>query len=617
MKWYFKVVINKEKVPRDANYMDITFDFEHTFSEKDDFNIGITEAEKKKLIGKTIKGFKKGDPDFARYIEEVKDDGRSDPARPDAPYKWIHDARVTNYKNKTKLNFFKKDKASYQNIGGAEFSLRKAKLDKEGKLLFENNKPAYEEEPTKGADGSDLTPEQLDSIRVQPYDEKKKFAKAVSNDQLGVEFTNIGEGTYILEEIKPADGFKPTDSFLAITFTEDEKGSWKQEVKGYEKNKQGIYQEMSDTNKIFSKNTKGEFVSVNNEKAYIGLKFQKIEGKKGEKGKDIPVESADFKLTQVDENGKKVEGGYEKTIYSYANSYFEFKYLPVGHYKLQETRAITKFEKPDPWFFNVVQDKETHKLKIVFENDPDGTLDKSIGFKTKQNGEPDYDKDGNYQDLKIRNYSKTNFSFMKFRNETDKDGKKLPLKDAYFRLTKVRFSMDEKAKAYKYHNEKDGAGLKKYVHGKKVTEYDKNGNVKKFTYDNKEYKYDENKNLISVGGQTPTEEDKKVKPDAISNATGKYSALRRSQSSGKVDFQNLGEGIYQLEEVGIPEGYQSNTKQFKWIFKVEKTDDGLQIVRTYKDKDGKELNVEEEYFKKYEPTYYTCLLYTSPSPRDS
>lgn len=591
MKWYFKVVINKEKVPRDANYMDITFDFEHTFSEKDDFNIGITEAEKKHLIEdvKTIKGFKKGDPDFARYIEEVKDDGRSDPARPDAPYKWIHDARVTNYKNKTKLNFFKKDKASYQNIGGAEFSLRKAKLDKEGKLVFKNNKPAYEEEPTKGADGKPLTPEQLDSIRVQPYDEDKKFAKAVSNDQLGVEFTNIGEGTYILEEIKPADGFKPTDSFLAITFTEDEKGSWKQEVKGYEKNKQGIYQEMSDTNKFFSKNTKGEFVSVNNEKAYIDLKFQKIEGKKGANGEDIKVESADFKLTQVDKDGKKIDGGYDKTIYSYANSHFEFKYLPRGRYKLQEIRAITKFEKPDPWFFNVEQDKETHKLKIVFENDPDGTLDKSIGFRTKANGDPDYDKDGNYQDLKIRNYSKTNFSFMKFRNEIDKDGNKLPLKDAYFRLTKVRFSMDDKAKAYEYHNEKDGAGLKKYVHGKKVTEYDKNGNVEKYTYDGTVINKDDKENY---------------KPDAISNATGKYSALRRSQSSGRVDFQNLGEGIYQLEEVGIPEGYQSNTKQFKWIFKVEKTDDGLQIVRTYKDSKGKSHDVEEEYFQKYDKDYY-------------
>lgn len=612
MKWYFKVVINKEKVPRDANYMDITFDFEHNFSENDDFNIGITEAEKKKLIGKTIKGFKKGDPDFARYIEEVKDDGRSDPARPDAPYKWIHDARVTNYKNKTKLNFFKKDKASYQNIGGAEFSLRKAKLDKEGKLVFNNNKPVYEEEPTKGADGSELTPEQLDSIRVQPYDKEKKFAKAISNDQLGVEFTNIGEGTYILEEIKPADGFKPTDSFLAITFTEDEKGSWKQEVKGYEKNEQGIYQEMSDTNKFFSKNTKGKFVSVNNEKAYIDLKFQKIEGKKakvkeGDKivEKEVPVESADFKLTQVDKDGKKIEGGYDKTIYSYANSHFEFKYLPRGRYKLQEIRAITKFEKPDPWFFNVEQDKETHKLKIVFENDPDGTLDKSIGFKTKQNGEPDYDKDGNYQDLKIRNYSKTNFSFKKLSSDLDDKGNKKTLKDAYFRLTKVRFSMDKDAKAYEYHNEKDGAGLKKYTNGKKVTEYDSEGNVEKFTYDNKEYKYDEKKNLISVGGQTPTEEDKKVKPDAISNATGKYSALRRSQSSGKVDFQNLGEGIYQLEEVGIPEGYQSDTKQFKWIFKVEKTDDGLQIVRTYQDKDGKSHDVEEEYFKKYDNKYYT------------
>ncbi|MCW6677712.1 SpaA isopeptide-forming pilin-related protein [Anaerococcus sp. NML200574] len=612
MKWYFKVVINKEKVPRDANYMDITFDFEHTFSANDDFNIGITEAEKKELIGKTIKGFKKGDPDFARYIEEVKDDGRSDPARPDAPYKWIHDARVTNYKNKTKLNFFKKDKASYQNIGGAEFSLRKAKLDKDGKLVFENNKPAYEKETTKGADGTDLTPEQLDSMRVQPYDEKEKFAKAISNDQLGVEFTNIGEGTYILEEIKPADGFKPTDSFLAITFTEDEKGSWKQEVKGYEKNEQGIYQEMSDTNKFFSKNTKGEFVSVNNEKAYIDLKFQKIEGKKakvkeGDKivEKEVPVESADFKLTQVDKDGKKIEGGYEKTIYSYSNSNFEFRYLPIGRYKLQETRAITKFEKPDPWFFNVDQDSTTHKLKLVFESDPDGKLDESIGFKTKQNGDPDYDDDGNLQDIKIRNYSKTNFSFKKFSSDLDDKRNKKTLKDAYFRLTKVRFSMDDKAKAYEYYGEANNATLKKYTNGKKVTEYTTEGNVEKFTYDNKEYKYDEEKNLISVGGQNPTEEDKKVKPDEISSATGKYSALRRSQSTGKVDFQNLGEGIYQLEEVGIPEGYQSNTKQFKWIFKVEKTDDGLQIVRTYKDKDGKELNVEEEYFKKYDNDYYT------------
>ena len=612
MKWYFKVVINKEKVPRDANYMDITFDFEHTFKETDDFNIGITEAEKKALIGKTIKGFKKGDPDFARYIEEVKDDGRSDPARPDAPYKWIHDARVTNYKNKTKLNFFKKDKASYQNIGGAEFSLRKAKL-KDGNLVFNmiTGNPEYEPEPTTDANGDPLTDEQKDEMRVQPYDKEKNFAKAVSNDQLGVEFTNIGQGTYILEEIKPADGYKPTDSFLAITFTEDEKGSWKQEVKGYEKDENGKYKEMTDTNKFFSKNTKGEFVSVNNEKNYIDLKFQKIEGKKGADGKDIPVESADFKLTQVDKDGKKKEGGYEKTIYSYSNSVFEFKYLPVGRYKLQETRAISKFEKPDPWFFNVVQDEKTYKLKIVFENDPDGTLDKSIGFKTKQNGEPDYDKDGNYQDIKIRNYSKTNFSFMKFRNETDKDGKKLPLKDAYFRLTKVRFSMDEKAKSYEYYGEANNAVLKKYNNGKRVTEYYDTGKVSKFTLNGKVYEFDKYGNLTKVNGNEPSQadkddiENKRVKPDAISNATGKYSALRRSQSSGKVDFQNLGEGIYQLEEVGIPEGYQSNTKQFKWIFKVEKTDDGLQIVRTYKDKDGKELNVEEEYFKKYDNDYYT------------
>ena len=618
MKWYFKVVINKEKVPRDANYMDITFDFEHTFSENDDFNIGISEAEKKDLIGKTIKGFKRGDPDFARYIEEVKDDGRSDPARPDAPYKWIHDARVTNYKNKTKLNFFKKDKATYENIEGAEFSLRKAKIDN-GKLVFgQDGKPEYEKEPTTDSKGNPLTPEQLDAMRVKPYDEKEKIAKAVSNDQLGVEFTNIGEGTYILEEIKPADGFNPTDSFLAITFTEDEKGAWKQDIIGYEKEANGSYKQMTEPNKFFSHNTDGELVSIKNDKAYIDLKFQKIEGRKDSAGNDVPVESADFKLTQVDKDGKKIAGGYDKPIYSYDNSHFEFKYLPLGRYKLEETRAITKFEKPDPWFFNVVQDPETYKLKIVFENDPDGTLDKSIGFKTKANGEPDYDEDGNLQDIKIRNYSKTNFSFRKLSSDLDDKGNKKTLKDAYFRLTKVRFSMDKDAKAYEYHKEGDGAGLKKYTNRGRVTEYSESGTATQLTVGDKIYVYDKEGNVSQIkiyqydsegklkvdkdGNpvfdiQTPTEEDKKVKPDAISNATGKYSALRRSQTSGRVDFQGLGEGIYQLEEVGIPEGYQSDNKQFKWIFEVKKTDDGLQVEHN--------VDTEKKYFENYDKEYYT------------
>ena len=587
MKWYFKVVINPNKLPSDANYMDITFDFEHTFSKDDDFNSAITEEEKKALIGKTIKGFTRGDPDFARYIEKVDDDGRSDPARPDAPYKWIHDARVTNYKNKTKLGFMKKDSETHRNIKGAVFSLRKAKLDKDGKLVFENNKPAYAKEVTTGEDGKPLTEAELNLQRVQPYDKDKKFAAAESNEKLGVEFTNIDEGTYILEEIEPAKGYKKTDSFLAIKFTEGEDGSWKQEVKAYAKDKDGVYKEMTEPNDFVGRNDDGEFVSVKNDKAYTKLKFQKIEGRKikvEEDGqiveKEVPVESADFRLTQVDKDGNKVPGGYDKPLYSYGNSNFEFTNIPVGRYKLQETRAITKFEKPDPWFFNVVQDPKTHKLRIEFEK-TNGKLDESIGFDTNTDGSPKLDEDGNLQDIKIRNYSKTSFSFKKLKNETDEDGKNLPLKDAYFRLTKVRYSMDEKSKSYEYYGEDKDAVLKKYTNGKKITEYDENGNVEKYTYH---------------GDVIESTDKEKYKPDFITNATGKYSSLRRSQSDGSVDFQDLGEGIYQLEEVGIPDGYESGNDQTKWIFEVKKTDNGLKVEHN--------VDTEKTYFENYDKANY-------------
>ena len=580
MKWYFKVVINKDKVPSDAGYMDITFDFEHTFSKDDDFNSAITEEEKKALIGKTIKGFTREDPDFARYIEEVKDDGRSDPARPDAPYKWIHDARVTNYKNKTSLGFMKKDSETHRNISGAVFSLRKAKLDADGNLVFENNKPAYAPEKTTGKDGKPLTEAELNLQRVQPYNKEKQFATAVSNEKLGVEFTNIDEGTYILEEIKPAKGYKKTDSFIAIKFTEGDDGSWKQEVKAYAKDENGVYQVMPEPNDFVGKDDAGGFVSVKNDKAYTKLKFQKIEGNKDSDGNEVPVESADFRLTQVDKDDNKIPDGYEKSKYSYGgSSIFEFTNIPVGRYKLEETRSITKFEKPDPWFFNVVQDPETHKLRIEFEKDSDGNLDESIGFDT-ENGKPKLDEDGNLQNIKIRNYSKTSFSFMKYKNETE-DGKKLPLKDAYFRLTKVRYSMDKNAKTYEYYSEDNDAVLKKYTNGKKVTEYNPDGSIDKYTYD---------------GDVISSDDEENYKPDAISQATGKYSSLRRSQTDGSVDFQNLGEGIYQLEEVGIPDGYQSGKDQTKWIFEVKKTDNGLKVVHN--------VDTEKTYFENYDKTYY-------------
>lgn len=596
-KWYFKVEVAKDefgnyKKPSDDDYMKIEFKFTETLPiTRTDPRWALAKEEiEEDLLGKPIHGIKLGEGKYDKFTQIIKDDHRSDPARPDAPYKGIDDVQVTNFLKTTQLSFKKKDLETYQDIAGAEFTLKRAKVKKDGSLdLDATGNPQYENlnDTETGDDGKTYDK----FIKPEPYVKEVNGAKTTSQESSGVLFNNIAQGTYILQETKPKEGYKLNENFLAITFKSDEKGYWKQEIVAYEKDGNG-YKIVENPGSIFRKNGEnGDLSAVFNNKVYIDFKFQKIQAKKVD-GNVVPVESADFRVTQVDKDGNKVVGGYDKPINSYTSAIFEFKKLPVGRYKLEETRVINKFEKPDPWFFNVVQDpNNSNKLKIVFENNPDGTLDKSIGFKTKQSGEPDYDKDGNLQDIKIRNYTKTNFSFVKLSSEKDDKGNlvKKPLKDAYFRLKKVRFSMDENSKIYEYHEEKDGAGLKKYTNGKKVTEYDEKGNISKYTYDGK---------VIQAGSED-------YKPDAVTAATGKYSSLRRSQSNGDVDFQGLGEGIYQLEEVGIPEGYQSANKQFKWIFKVEKTDDGLKIVRTYKDANGKDHDIEEEYFKKYDNNYYT------------
>lgn len=527
MKWYFKVFVYKDRQPNGADYMGIDFYFEHTFSENDDWNkdYQITDEEKEALIGKTIKGLGTEDSKFNKYIQVIPDDGRSNPARPDAPYKGINDAEVTNYKNKTKLNFFKKAKENHQNLEGAEFSLRKVKMEtveengtKIQKIVKdENNKPVIDETESKE-----------EGKRIEPFDEKSQFAKAISDKDLGVNFTDIPEGTYILEEIKPAEGYKKIDSFLLITFTENEDGSWKQEIKGYEKDADGNYQEIANPEKLFQTNeNKTELESIYNDKNYIDFKFQKIEGVKGEDGKDIAVDSSDFRVTQVDEDGKPIPGGYDQPLYAYAGSKFTFKNLGVGRYKLQETRALEKFIKPDPWYFNVVQDPKTYKLKIVFE-DHDASVRFTPENETDGKNTPQLDKDGNPKDIKIANYQKTRFIFKK----QNQDNKALP--DVYFNLKKLRQTFD--SEAYDYTN------------------------------------------------------------DAVSSATYTYNKSARSQKSGSVTFDTLGEGIYELRETDKPEGYDSKAVQDRWIIKVEKTENGLQAIY--------DKAFEKKYYAKYEKDGY-------------
>lgn len=610
MKWYFQVFVYEGRNPKGADYMGINFYFEHTFSENDDWNkdYPLTEAEKKALIGKTIKGLGTEDSKFNKYIQVIPDDGRSNPARPDAPYKGINDAQVTNYRSKTTLSFLKKDEETHQNINGAEFSLRKVQTEtstQDGKKVEKvkvdsNNKPLYEPEKTTGEDGKPLTEAQKEAERVQPYDKDLGFAKDISDDKLGVEFTNIEQGTYILEEIKPANGYKPRDSFLTITFTSSEDGSWKQIVKAYEKGPDGKYIEMAKPN--IDINKEGQFVSVYNKKNYIDLKFQKIKAEKDKEGNDIPVNTSTFKLTQVDKNGKPLANA--KTWQAqehYSNSRFIFKDLGVGRYKLEETKAIDQFEKPDPWYFNVVQDPKTYKLKIVFEK-PNGEVYKSIGFTQDADGNPKLDDQGNPLDIKVKNYTKIDVSLQKLSSETDeKTGKKLPLKDALFGIKKVRYSMDENSKSYEYYKyEKDA--VKKYTNGNRITEFYESGAVKKFTLNGKVYEFDEQRNLTKVDGQAPSEADKadiendRVRPDSISSATGRYATTTRSQSDGEIKFENLSEGIYEVEEIKIPEGYQGSNKQFRWIFEVKKTENGLVVEH--------DAAREKAYYEKYDQEYY-------------
>ena len=446
-KWYFKVEVAKDangnyKKPSDDDYMKIEFQFTETLPENvEDARWAIPKKDRKELLGKPIKGIKLGDNEYDKFTQIIKDDHRSDPARPDAPYKGIDDVKVTNFLKTTEISFYKKDLATYQNIENAEFTLKRAKLGENGNITFDNDgNPQYENlgEKVKGDDGKEYDK----FIKPEGYEEAINGVKKVSKKDAKVLFSNLEQGTYILKESKPADGYKLNDSFLAITLKSDEKeGSWKQEIVAYKK-QEGKYVKVDNPESIFQKDHDGDLGIVFNNKAYINFKFQKIEGVKDKNGNDIKIESSDFRVTQVDEKGEPIPGGYDQPIYSYVNSHFTFRGLGVGRYKLQETRALEKYIKPDPWYFNVVQDPKTYKLKIVFE-DHDASIRFTPENETDDGKEtPKLDKDGNPIDIKVANYQKTRFVFKK----QNQDGDILP--DVFFNFKKLRQTFDSKAYDY-------------------------------------------------------------------------------------------------------------------------------------------------------------------------
>lgn len=548
-KWYFKVEVAKDKdgnykKPSDDDYMKIEFQFTETLPDTEgDARWAIPEKDRKELLGKPIKGIKLGDGKYDKFTQIIKDDHRSDPARPDAPYKGIDDVQVTNFLKTTEISFHKKDLETYQNIENAEFTLRRAKLDKDGNLTFDNEgNPQYEDlnEKVKGDDGKEYDK----FIKPEGYDETINAVLKTSKKDAEVLFSNLEQGTYIIKETKPADGYRLDDSFLAITLSADKDGAWKQEIVAYEK-KNGKYVKVENPESIFGKDHDGDLDNVFNNKDYIDFKFQKIEGAKDKDGKDIKVDSSDFRVTQVDDDGNAIPGGYDQPLYAYAGSKFTFKHLGVGRYKLQETRALEKYIKPDPWYFRVVQDPKTYKLKIVFEDH-----DASVRF-TQENDQddskegkntPKLDENGNPKDIKIANYKKTRFVFKK----QDQDKNALP--DVYFNLKKLRQTFDSEA----------------------------------YDYDN----------------------------DAVSSATYTYNKSARSQKSGSVTFDTLGEGIYELTETDKPEGYDSKAIQDRWIITVEKTENGLQVKydKTFEKQYYEEYANHDNKPNKEKDNYYTTYI---------
>ena len=520
-KWYFEVKIDENKKPSDDNYMTINFKFDKTLpTDVNDplWNSGISKDEREKLAGKKIKGIDFGyigdKQVYDKFTEIIPDDGRSDPARPDAPYKGIKDVRVTNYKNNTDLKFYKKDSSTNANIAGAVFSLERAKLDDNGKIKFGTDKEPQtenfeEQETIKDEYGNETTRDKF--VKPKPYNKEEKYAQTKATKSGVVDFSNIEAGTYILRERQPAPGYKPIeDAFLAVKFSTGEDGKWKKEVKAYKKDKNGVYQEVDASNpsSFFRKDSKGGLESVLNDKNFIDFSFTKIDARD-----DSEIKSTDFKLTKVDENTGKEDLSFKPQYrYSYDKSKFTFTNLDIGYYKLEEIRVLTDFNKPEPWYFWVKEDEDTGKLKIVFKDkdesvrftpvDPKDNTDKA---KAEAEATPDLTK----EDIKVKNYRKTNFIFKK----QNQDGE--ALSNVGFSLTKLRNSMD-----------------------------------------GEEYKYD---------------------IDGKSEATQAYYSKARSEFTGQVRFDNLTEGIYELVETDKPEGYESEKNQDRWIIQVVKGAKGLEV----------------------------------------
>lgn len=425
-KWYFKVEVDPEKKPNEANYMRIVFDFSYKFpiDLSDKKFSHLTEAEKNRLRGKTIFGLNSNEKtkfdddrlttdaykEFIRNVQILPDNQISKPARPDAPYKGIDVVGVTNHKSLGQLEF-KKVALNNNPVEGATFRLTKVRVESNGKLIIKSTdkKP----DPVIDDDGKIVYQKEITSKGI-----------------LGIKFGGITEGTYILEEIEAPEGYKKVDSFIVIKYKEDADGKLVQTV--------DKTQSDPDFLKLLTFKNGSEIESIKNEDNLTKVSFQKVNSKGEIVGTSV------FNLQAVDKDGnvKMVNGvpEYDKTLGRYDDyTKYEFTGLKEGRYKLTEIN-YTIYAKPEPWYFNVVKDDKGN-LSVKFENKNDKTIIKN--------------NDGTYN---VVNYAKTNFRFTKVGQGLDSPP--IPLSNIYFTLKRVKTDETE--------------------NGIKIS-YDENGNVTSMT----------------------------------------------------------------------------------------------------------------------------------------
>lgn len=597
-KWYFEVKVNpKQTNPGAANYMIINFDFSYRFPEdlSDKKYSHLTAEEKERFRGKTIFGISANEntpyedktlskdayKEFTKNVQIVPDLGQSNPARPDAPYKTIDVVQATNTKESKSLDFQKVNKLG-EMIDGAKFRLTMVKTNENGELLNENGQLISQ---YKG------TPQPVLNNENRPLYSKE----ATSSSVTGVRFEGITKGTYILQETKAAPGFKETNAYLVIHFKNGEDGELIQVVDKVQSQKLMLdlvrFKDEADS----FKGSK-EIAAITNVENVTNIKFNKVDTD------GRPIYTSTFNLCAVDENGEILKDKDGKDVYNRnkintSSNEFEFTDLKIGRYKLTETN-YTIYEKPNPWYFNVVPDEEGN-LKIEFEITPVTKINKVIGeagsgiignLLEKMNALIEGAKDGinslinndtaetikkDLPDLKekqdiidfsirentdgsynIVNYKNTNFKFIKVGKGFNNP--EIPITGIRFNLKKVKTQIGD--------------------NGIRIT-YDKDGFVTSMVDK-------DGKELLVKNDQGVIEN-----PEILTKA---YFSSVESDRDGSVNFTRLSEGIYELEEVTEHSSFNKDVQR-RWIIKVEKTDKGLVVSH------DKEL--EALYYQKYDPDY--------------